>query len=81
MEGDVFPAIGKLPISTIKVSNLHVLITNIAELGASIVMTVRQWISQTFNYDAQQGLCDVDPASMQKGLVKRPPVRHNPPLP
>lgn len=43
-------------------------------------MTVRQWLSQVFHYAAQQGLCGVDPAAMLKRLIKRPPVRHNPPL-
>lgn len=34
-----------------------------------------------FNYAVQQGLCEHDPAAMLKRVVKRPPVRHNPPLP
>lgn len=44
-------------------------------------MAVRQWISQIFSYGAQQGLCEHDPAAMLKRLVRRPPIRHNPPLP
>ncbi|HLS41925.1 MAG TPA: integrase arm-type DNA-binding domain-containing protein [Paenalcaligenes sp.] len=81
MKRDVFPAIGKLPISSITVSHLHPLIQSLSQRGAVIAMTVRQWLSQVFHYAAQQGLCGVDPAAMLKRVIKRPPVRHNPPLP
>lgn len=81
MQRDVFPVIGKLPITMISVSNLRPLIMDIAERGANAARAVRQWVSQIFNYAAQQGLCEQDPASLLKRLVRRPPVRHNPPLP
>lgn len=81
MERDVYPAIGKLPVTAICAANLHPLIADIAERGSSAAMLVRQWVSQVFNYAVQQGLCEHDPAAMLKRVVKRPPVRHNPPLP
>lgn len=81
MENDVFPVLGRLPIASITVSNVHPLILDVAERGEVIAMAIRQWISQVFNYAAQKGLCQHDPASMLKRLIKRPPVRHNPPLP
>lgn len=78
---DVFPTVGKLPISSIKASHLRPLIRSIADRGAkSVAILVRQWCGQIFSYAATQGLCDYDPTSLLKGLVKRPRVRHNPPL-
>lgn len=78
---DVFPVIGKLPITSITVSTLRPLVTEVAERGATAAMAVRQWLSQIFVYAAQQGWCEQDPAALLKRLVRRPPVRHNPPLP
>ncbi|HEY9224890.1 MAG TPA: integrase arm-type DNA-binding domain-containing protein [Variovorax sp.] len=78
---DVFPKIGKLPISSIKASHLRPLIQAVSDRGAkSVAVLIRQWVSQIFAYAAVQGLCDYDPSSLLKGLVKRPQVRHNPPL-
>ncbi|MBB5217338.1 tyrosine-type recombinase/integrase [Parapusillimonas granuli] len=81
LERDIFPVIGKLPITAVGVLNIRPLILDISERGVSAAMAVRQWISQIFSYGAQQGLCEHDPAAMLKRLVKRPPIRHNPPLP
>lgn len=81
LERDVFPVIGKLPVTSIGVLNLRPIILDISERGACAAMSVRQWISQVFNYAAQQGFCEHDPASMLKRMVKRPTVRHHPPLP
>ncbi|CAN5352878.1 tyrosine-type recombinase/integrase [soil metagenome] len=78
---DVFPKIGKLPISAIKASHLRPLIQAVSERGAkSVAVLIRQWVGQIFAYAAVQGVCDYDPSSLLKGLVKRPQVRHNPPL-
>lgn len=81
MEKDVFPVLGKLPIASIAVPNVHPLILDISERGEVLAMAVRQWISQVFNHAAQKGLCEHNPAAMLKRLIKRRPVRHNPPLP
>jgi integrase len=78
---DVFPKIGKLPISAIKASHLRPLIKAVADRGAkSVAILVRQWCGQIFSFAGTQGLCDYDPTSLLKRLVKRPRVRHNPPL-
>lgn len=78
---DIFPSIGKLPISSIKASHLRPLIQAISDRGAkSVAVLVRQLCGQIFCWAATQGLCDYDPTSLLKGLVKRPRVRHNPPL-
>ena len=81
LERDVFPVIGRLPVTSIGVLNLRPIILTVSERGACAAMAVRQWISQVFNYAAQQGYCDQNPASMLKRMVRRPSVRHHPPLP
>jgi integrase len=78
---DVFPKIGKLPISSIKASHLRPLISAVDARGAkSVAILIRQWCGQIFSYAATQGLCDYDPTGLLKGLVKKPRARHNPPL-
>ena len=81
LERDIFPVLGELPITAISVLHIRPLILDLSERGISAAMAVRQWISQIFSYGAQQGLCEHDPAAMLKRLVRRPPIRHNPPLP
>jgi len=81
LDKDVFPKIGKLPISSIKASHLRPLIQAVNDRGAkSVAILIRQWCGQIFSYAATQGLCDYDPTSVLKGLVKKPRARHNPPL-
>jgi integrase len=78
---DVFPLIGRLPLVSIKPSHLRPVIEAVSARGAkSIAVLIRQWSGQIFAYGATRGLCEDDPAALLKGLVKRPPVRHNPPL-
>lgn len=78
---DVFPKIGDLPIKELGASHLRSVIQPVAARGATSVATlIRQWCSQIFAHAATEGICDYDPTSLLKGLVKRPPVRHNPPL-
>jgi len=81
LERDVFPSIGKLPVTAISVANLRPLVLRVSERGATAAMAVRQWLSQVFVYAAQQGLCEQDPAALLRRLVRRPAVRHHPPLP
>jgi hypothetical protein len=81
LEKDVFPRIGKLPISSIRAPHLRPIIKDVAARGAkTVAILIRQWCGQIFSYAAAQGLCEYDPAALLKGLVKRPQVRHNPPL-
>lgn len=78
---DIFPNIGKLPISSIKASHLRPLIQAVSDRGAkAVAIMIRQWCGQVFMYAGAQGHCEFDPSSLLKGLVKRPRVRHNPPL-
>lgn len=81
LEKDVYPKIGKLPISTIRAPHLRPIIKEVANRDAkTVAILIRQWAGQIFSYAAAQGLCEFDPAALLKGLVKRPQVRHNPPL-
>jgi hypothetical protein len=81
LKKDVFPKIGTLPISTIRAPHLRPIFHDVANRGAkTVAILIRQWCGQIFSYAATQGICENDPASLLKGLVKRPRVRHNPPL-
>ncbi|MCK6399880.1 MULTISPECIES: tyrosine-type recombinase/integrase [Pseudomonadota] len=81
MEKDVFPKVGKLPISSVRTAHLRPLIQGVAERGAATVaILIRQWSSQLFAYAAGEELCDSDPTALLKRSVKRPRVRHHPPL-
>jgi len=73
--------VGKLPISSIRTAHLRPVIKHIAERGApTVAILVRQWCSQLFAYAAGEELCDSDPTALLKRSVKRPRVRHHPPL-
>jgi len=81
LEREVFPKVGKLPISSIRTAHLRPLIKHIAERGApTVAILVRQWCSQLFAYAAGEELCDSDPTALLRRSVKRPRVRHHPPL-
>ncbi|MAY01366.1 MAG: integrase [Gammaproteobacteria bacterium] len=81
LEKDVFPAIGKLPIGAIKASHLRTIIQGVVERGApTVAILIKQWSGQIFGFASGEGLCDNDPTSLLKRSVKRPRVRHNPPL-
>jgi hypothetical protein len=72
MERDVFPKVGKLPISSVRTAHLRPLIQAIAERGAATVaILIRQWSSQLFAYAAGEELCDSDPTALLKRSVSR----------
>ena len=82
LEKDVFPKVGNLPISSIRPAHLRPLIQGVAERGApTVAILIRHWCSQLFAYASAEDLCDQDPTALLKRSVKRPRVRHNPPLP
>jgi integrase len=81
LEKDVFPKVGKLPIGAIKASHLRPIIQGVVERGApTVAILIRQWCGQIFGYASAEGLCEHDPTALLKRSVKRPRVRHNPPL-
>lgn len=73
LQRDVLPMIGKLPITTITVAHLRTLVLQVSERGPTAAIAVQQWTSQIFNYGAQQGLCEHDPAALLRRFIKRPP--------
>ncbi|MDT3672789.1 MAG: integrase arm-type DNA-binding domain-containing protein [Aromatoleum sp.] len=81
LEKDVFPKLGKLPIGAIKASHLRPIIQGVVDRGApTVAILIRQWSGQLFAYASGEGLCENDPTALLKRSVKRPRVRHNPPL-
>jgi len=81
LEKDVFPKIGKLPIGAIKASHLRPIIQGVVDRGApTVAILIRQWSGQLFAYASGEGLSENDPTALLKRSVKRPRVRHNPPL-
>lgn len=81
LEKDVFPKVGKLPIGAVKASHLRLIIQGVVERGApTVAILIRQWCGQIFAHASGEGLCENDPTALLKRSVKRPRVRHNPPL-
>lgn len=81
LEKDVLPKIGKLPIGAIKASHLRPIIQGVVDRGApTVAILIRQWCGQIFAHASGEGVCDSDPTALLKRSVKRPRVRHNPPL-
>jgi integrase len=80
-ERDIFPAIGNTAVADLVPADIRTTISPIAEHGAHCAaLLVQQWISQVFSHAILQGLREDNPASLLKGLVRRPTVRHHPPL-
>lgn len=80
-ERDIFPKVGKLPLAAVKASHLRPIIQGLVDRGApTVAILVRQWCGQLYGYASGMGICDNDPTALLKRSVKRPRVRHNPPL-
>ena len=78
MDVDVFPVIGALPIRQVTALHLRTIIKKVQGRGAEIVAeNIRQWCSAIFRYAMVNGRADADPAPALKGLVQRPPIKHN----
>ena len=81
MAQDVFPKIGAVPIKMVTSAHLLTLIKDVEARGArSIAILIRQWSGQVFRYAAATLRADSDPSAVLRGAIKRPQVRHNPPL-
>jgi integrase len=74
---DVYPRIGRIPISEVKPPDLLKILKSMAERDAKTVsILVRQWCSAIFRYAVATLRADVDPTSALRGAVRRNPVRH-----
>lgn len=80
-ENDILPAIGTVAVADLTPTHIRALIASIADRGARCAaLLAQQWTSQVFSHAILQGLREDNPASLLKGLVRRPTVRHHPPL-
>lgn len=81
LDRDILPAIGDLPVEEVTPLHVRSIVESVAGRGARCAaLLVSQWISQIFSHAVLKGLREDDPARLLKGLVKRPTVRHHPPL-
>ena len=80
LKADVFPAIGDLPITTIKAPKLLEVLNRIEARGSvETAHRVRQRISAVFVYGIAAGVCDADPAaSLGKALREVPKAKPQP---
>jgi len=76
----LYPSFGEVPIKQVTAPLLRDAIKNAAKEAPTVAILLRQWVSAVFRYAVLHDLADHDPAAALKGLVKRPKVRHNPPL-
>src|SRR5690606_4518437 len=61
--------------------HLREVLNKVAGRGAkNAAILIRQWMGQVFSYAIIHDICDNNPALYLKGLIKRPTVRHHPPL-
>lgn len=76
----LYAHIGDLPIKQVTAPLLRDAIKRAAKTAPTVAILLRQWASSVFRYAVMHDLAEHDPAAALKGLVKRPTVRHNPPL-
>jgi len=82
LKADVYPAIGDVPIQSVTAAELLTILEKMEKRGdETLAVMCRQWMSAIFRYAVSTLRADNDPAAALKGAVKRPKVRHNPPLP
>ncbi|MBJ7536998.1 tyrosine-type recombinase/integrase [Marinomonas transparens] len=81
MARDVYPVIGGMPISRITAPYLLEILETIEKRGApTVALLARQFMGQVFRYAGARLLVEADPTVFLAGVIKRPKVRHNPPL-
>ena len=78
MQGDVYPAIGRLPIRNITAAHILEIIQRVEKRGApTVALNLRQWTSAVFRYAVVTLRADADPAAALRGAIHRPPVEHH----
>lgn len=80
LRGDIFPAIGELPILALKAPKLLELLKTVEKRGAiEKAHRLRQRMSAIFVFGIAAGVCDADPAaSLRTALKPVPPSRKQP---
>lgn len=81
MDGDVYPAIGNLPVSFVTPDHIHGILDRIEQREAfTVAILCRQWCSAVFRYAIRKRKATIDPTEAFKGEIKRPDVQHSKPL-
>lgn len=71
LEADVFPAIGKKPISTVRPRDVIAVLKKIEERGAvDIAKRAKETIGQVFSFAIQNERAEANPAANLKGVLK-----------
>jgi len=71
LEADVFPAIGKKPIATVRPRDVIAVLKKIEERGAmEIAKRAKETIGQVFSYAIQNERAETNPATNLKGVLK-----------
>lgn len=82
MENHIFPAIGHLPVTTLKTQDFTALLRVIEDKGfLEVASRTRQQLSNIMRYAVQQGLTESNPAQHLDGVVASPVKNHYPALP
>ncbi len=82
MENHIFPAIGHLPVTTLKTPHFTVLLRVIEDKGfLEVASRTRQQLCNIMRYAVQQGLTENNPAQHLDGVVASPVKNHHPALP
>ena len=77
LEKDLFPALGSLPIASIKAPLLLAALRKVEARGVlETAHTLRMRAGQVFKYAVQTGRCDSDPAAALSGALKPVNVSH-----
>lgn len=82
LETDVFPHIGAMPITEIKVRHVKAVVEQRVTSGTlEIAGKIRQWLHGIFNYAAMLEITDGNPAAPLVGFLPKGKENHTPALP
>ncbi|WP_448885232.1 tyrosine-type recombinase/integrase [Citrobacter telavivensis] len=82
MNNHIFPAIGHLPVTTLKTQHFTALLRVIEDKGfLEVASRTRQQLCNIMRYAVQQGLTESNPAQHLNGVVASPVKNHYPALP
>lgn len=82
MNNHIFPAIGHLPVTTLKTQHFTALLRVIEDKGfLEVASRTRQQLCNIMRYAVQQGLTENNPAQHLEGVTAPPVKNHHPALP
>lgn len=80
-KGDVYPAIGAMPIKSINALHILSILQKVEKRGApAVAINIRQWCSAVFRYAVITQRAEMDPAAPLSGAVIRKPVENAKPM-